>query len=316
MKPSVGTVGRWPLVWALGLRRCHFDELVLAEQTRLGDAKATAGTSSWPPSLLGADGPHLEGGAAVANDLVSEFPLRERPSGWSCERRTRWGGAKPEALPLCRPARPAPGGLGIDPSPRRGPARPGAGPGRVTRGARSPEHRRITTAIPVPASETIGRGRGTAPGGGGRRATGCSPPSVRAGGQESVAAMNLAEVSGELVYVDLSGLTQACAQAAAICIEYPQAAGGPDLVATLSAALTWPTTVLVDGRSGRPRPWRRSRGCSWSSAPGVSMVITPRAPRWGAGANRFKFVELLDQGSQSGARQVPLPGPSAVRLLR
>ena len=56
------------------------DELVLAERTRLEDAKATANEQLATLLLEGGTVPHLEEALAVAKDLVGEFPLREGPT--------------------------------------------------------------------------------------------------------------------------------------------------------------------------------------------------------------------------------------------
>jgi DNA-binding SARP family transcriptional activator len=288
------------------------DELVLAERTRLEDAKATANEQLATLLLEGGTVPHLEEALAVANDLVGEFPLREGPT--RLVMRAAYAlGSQAEALRAYADLRARlREELGIDPSP---PTQ--ALHAQVLAQAESlvaparPEHRRITTAIPVPASETIGREEDLERlrrwrEAGHRLLTLVGPGGV---GKSRLLHELGRQVSGELVYVDLSGLTEASAQevAAAICIEYRLGAAGPDPVATLSAALTRAhLTVLVDEAEWSSTAVATIARVLMEHCPGVSMVIT-HAPRWECRANGSYPSNSLT--ALNRARQVPWPGP-------
>lgn len=296
------------------------DELVLAERTRLEDAKATANEQLATLLLEGGTVPHLEEALAVANDLVGEFPLREGPT--RLVMRAAYAlGSQAEALRAYADLRTRlREELGIDPSPPTQAlhAQVLAQAESLVAPARPEHRRRITTAIPVPASETIGREEDLERlrrwrEAGHRLLTLVGPGGV---GKSRLLHELGREVSGELVYVDLSGLTQASAQevAAAICIEYRLGAAGPDPVATLSAALTRAhLTVLVDEAEWSSTAVATIARVLLEHCPGVSMVITSRTPL-GVPGERLVPVELLDcpQSGEAGALARTLP---AVRLL-
>ena len=157
MKPSVGTVGRWPCGLGLWPTKVSRDELVLAERTRPRTPRPPR-TSSWPPSCC----------SRAGRSRILRRRWRSRTT-WSvssrCGRAHQVGHASGVRAGEARRCAPMPTGApGSGRSWASIPAPPTqALHAQVLAQAESlvaparPEHRRITTAIPVPASETIGR---------------------------------------------------------------------------------------------------------------------------------------------------------------